>query len=592
MNKKAKQNGGILRRLSPYMRPYRWQATLACLLILLEVFFDLLQPVLMMNIVNEGVLESNMSLILLYGGIMVGIALIGATCGLGCIYFSSIASVGFATDLRRDTFYKIQEFSFEGIDGFGVPSLITRLTNDITQIQNIVIMILRTFVRAPFLAVGGIIITLCISPTLSSVLLISLPVLALLLVWILRRAVPRFSRMQARLDDVNTVMRENLSGMRVLKVFARQSYEKQRFDAANVAFTDASLKASRMLIVVMPVLMMVVNMSIIAMLYMSGHLAGAGSIHSGSVIAFINYLMQILSSLMQIGFMFIHLSRAKVSAVRVGEVLDQEIDIVQKQDGYAPRKVCPRIEFCGVGFRYPGAKGRPVLKDVSLHIPAGSVLAIVGATGSGKSTLLQLLARYYDVTQGSILFDGVDVRDWKLQPLRGCISAVLQQSVLFSGTILENLLWGNPEASRHEIEQATKAAQIHSFIEGLGDGYQTVLGQKGINLSGGQKQRLCIARALLRKAPVLLLDDATSAVDVATEAAIHAALKTYYPGTTVLMVAQRISATQAADSILVLCDGAVAAMGTREQLLRESQAFREIYRSQLDGEEGQNGADA
>lgn len=574
---------GILRRLFPYMRPYRRQALFACLFMLGEVILDLLQPLFMKYIVNQGVLAGNMSAIWSYGGIMVGLTLLGVGCGLGCLFFSSRAGTSFSADLRQDTFYKVQELSFAGIDTFGVPSLITRLTVDVAQVQAIAMQAMRTFVRAPFLAIGGIVIAILISPSLSAVLLVALPALAIAVALVFKKAVPRFFTVQTRLDEMSAVMRENLSGMRVVKVFARQPHERQRFDASNRAYTDASLRASSLMIVVNPILMMVVNMSILAMLYISGGLSQAGQVESGDVIAFINYLMQILSALMMVGFLFINLSRAKVSAQRVVEILDQPVDIHSPENGYAPRQGgAVAVAFSRVTFRYPGAAGQPVLADVSVHVPPGSMLAILGGTGSGKSTLLSLVGRYYDVAEagGSVSVDGVDVRRWDLQALRGSCAMVLQHAALFSGSIRDNLLWGNPDATQTQLERACAIAQIHDFVKDLPHGYDTLLGQKGINLSGGQKQRLCIARALLMDAPLLILDDATSAVDAATEAAIHANLRQSCPTTTVLLVVQRVSSTRTADAILVLEDGQVAGLGRHQELLTQCAVYRDICQSQ------------
>ncbi len=571
-------------KLRSYLKPY-WKVTvLAPLAMVLEVAMDLLQPALMSRIVDQGIFSHNYQLVLETGLLMIAVAGIGMLGGFGCTIFSSIASQNFGADLRTDLFTRIQAFSFHNLDRFPTASLITRLTNDVVQVQNVVLIMLRSLVRAPLLCIGGIIMALTIDPQMASVLLIAIPLLGTILGMIITKGFPLFGAVQRRLDRVNTVIRENLAGVRVVKAFVRADYEQQRFAKANADLTVIAVKAGRMVGLTMPVMVLVMNFSLIAVVWFGGIKVNQGGIAVGQIMALINYMTQILFALMMVGFMLMMVSRAKASAERIQEVLAVGVDITDPAVPVPDAIKQGRIRFENVSFRYPGASGAPVLRQISFEALPGETVAILGATGSGKSTLVNLLPRFYDVTEGRILIDGTDVRAITLDELRQKIGAVPQESILFSGTVIENIRWGRTDASEAAVVAAAQAAQADEFIRQLSDGYQTNLSQRGVNLSGGQKQRLSIARALVRQPLILIFDDSTSAVDLGTEARIRRALKNM-PRTTCLVVAQRISSVMAADKIIVLEDGAIAAIGTHRQLLQESAVYQDIYRSQMGVEE-------
>lgn len=567
-----------------YLRPY-WRATLlAPLFMMVEVAANLLQPFLMAAIIDKGIANGDISYIIKLGLFMVGLALFGIVGGLGNVVFASIAAQSFGADLRQDMFRKIQAFSFVNLDKFQTASLITRLTNDVVQVQNMVLSMLRILVRAPLLSTGGIIMTFSINPGLASVLLVTIPVLTLSLVLIIKKGFPLFSAVQKKLDKVNAVMRENLTGVRVVKAFVRADYEKKRFGEANSDFKAITLKASRMVGMTMPLMMLIMNLSIVAVVWFGGIRVNSGNMQVGQVMAFINYMTQILFSLLMIAFMLMMVSRAKASAERIVEVINTEVDIKDNPGASDKPLTLGEVCFENVSFRYPDAGGDPVLKNISFVALPGEKIAILGATGAGKTSLVNLIPRFYDVGGGRILLDGRDVREIKLDTLRRSISMVLQESVLFSGTILENIRWGKAEAAEAEVQEAARAAQAHDFITAFPDGYHTLVGQKGVNLSGGQKQRLAIARALLKRPAILILDDSTSAVDLGTEARIQEALKVMLKKTTCFIVAQRITTVLEADKILVLEHGEIAAMGTHQELLKSSAVYQDIYYSQM-GEE-------
>lgn len=571
-------------KLLRYLKPYWMAAVLAPLLMLAEVVMDLLQPKLMAAIVDNGIAKGDTAFIIRTGLIMVGAAFLSFLGGLGCIVSSSFASINFGTDLRSEVFKKIQQFSFANIDRFSTPSLITRLTNDIVQVQHAVLMSLRLMVRAPFLCIGGLVMAIGINSRLGLIFAVVIPVLVILLAIIIRKGFPLFMTVQKRIDNVNTVMRENLSGVRVVKAFVRADLEKSRFDAANNELVDITLKASRLMVLTMPVMMLIMNASVVAVIWFGGILVGEGAIKVGQVMAFINYMTMILFSLLMLTFVFMMYSRAAASADRINEVLNTEIDISDAPDASDEPIKMGSIAFEDVSFHYKAAGGDPVLKNISFTVETGETLAILGGTGSGKSSLISLIARLYDVTGGRIMVDGRDIRSIKLNTLREAISVVLQESVLFSGTIIDNIRWGRADASDDEIIEAAKTAQAHDFIMSFKDGYETMLGQRGINLSGGQKQRIAIARALVKKPAILILDDSTSSVDMGTEYRIQKAMKSMIADTTCIIIAQRISTVLDADKILVLEDGDIKGEGSHEKLLRENVIYRDICRSQL-GEE-------
>ncbi|WP_094548634.1 ABC transporter ATP-binding protein [Petroclostridium xylanilyticum] len=479
-----------MKRLALYLKPYWAAVLLAPLLMLVEVVCDLLQPTLMSRIVNIGVGSRDAGYIIKTGTLMLGIALLGMAGGIGCTIFAVIASQNFGTDLRADLFQKIQSFSFANLDKLKTESLITRLTNDVMQVQHVVLMMLRILVRAPLLFVGGIMMAVAINPVLACISLAVIPVMIGILAFVITKSFPLFAAVQEKLDRVNRVMRENLTGVRVVKAFVRSDYEISRFGKANDELMEITVKASRFVGMTMPIIMLLMNTGVVAVTWLGGYRVNSGNIQVGHVIALINYIMQILFALMMSTMMLMSATRAKASADRIIEVLDMELDI--GNDSEACRNVvrAGRVEFKHVSFRYEGTSGADVLQDVSFTANPGETIAILGATGAGKSTLINLIPRFYDATEGRILIDGVDVRDMEPQYLRSIISVVLQESILFSGTIRDNIRWGRKDATEEEVVEAAKAAQAHDFIMGFPHGYDTVLGQRGVNLSGGQKQRL------------------------------------------------------------------------------------------------------
>lgn len=570
-------------KLAKYIKPYWKAALLGPLLMVLEVSMDLLQPKLMAQIVDQGVLAGNLDEIRRTGLMMLVTSLIGMIGGVGCGIFSTIAAMRFGADLREAVFTKVQRFSFRNLENIHTASLITRLTNDVSQVQLFVQMLLRMMVRSPFLAVGSLILAFTISWKLAMILVVVVPVLFTVVAVITRKGFPMFAKVQKRLDRMNTVLQENLAGIRVVKAFVRSDYETKRFTEANDDYMAVALRANVMMATLSPVMFLLLNGTIVTVLWLGGNLFWDNTLPIGDLAAFINYVTQLLSSLLMLGMMLANISRATASSERIVEVLETEPEMKNPDRVLAERIRQGRIEFEGVGFAYDG--GERVLRDISFTVQPGETLAILGATGSGKSTLVSLIPRLYEAEEGRVLIDGTDVRDYPLEGLRGSIGMVLQEAVLFSGTIRENIAFGMPDASPEEVEAAAQAAQAHEFITGLPQGYETVLGQRGVNLSGGQKQRISIARALLMKPPVLIFDDSTSAVDLGTESRIQKALRERMKETTSLIIAQRISSVMEADRILVLEDGTVAASGNHRELMANSPVYRDIYRSQLGEEE-------
>lgn len=571
-----------MKELMGFLKPY-WKITiLAPLFMVLEVSMDLLQPFLMAQIVNEGVMKGDLETIQRTGGLMILVAFIGLIGGAGCTVFSSTASMNFATDLRKVVFDKVQSFSFQNLDKFKGGSLITRLTADIVQLQMFVMMVLRS-IRSPLLTIGSVIMAFTISFKLALIFAATIPVLFIILYLLIRKAFPTYNIVQQKLDKVNTVLQENLMGIRVVKAFVRSDFENNRFGQANEDYTNNAVRAARIVSFNMPVLMLILNFSLVIILWFGAHQTWSGSLQVGDLIAFINYVTQVLFAVMMIGMMMITISRSKVSADRIQEVLHTDLDLVDHQHADEQAIVKGEVTFDRVSFSYDGQS--EVLKDISLVARAGQTVAILGATGSGKSTMVQLIPRLYDATSGTVMIDGTDVRHIKLEHLRTSVGVVLQQSILFSGTIRDNIRYGKPAATQAEVELAAKAACAHEFIMTMPDGYDTVLGQRGMNLSGGQKQRISIARALLVRPVILILDDSTSAVDLGTESRIQKALGELLEHSTAFIIAQRISSVMEADKIVVLEDGRISAEGTHEQLMKTSEVYQEIYRSQLGKEE-------
>ena len=576
-------------RLFKYLKPYWRVAALAPLLMLVEVSGDLAQPAIMAKIVDQGVAQKNLTLVLKYGLLMVGIASIGLIGGWGCTIASSIASMNFGADLRTETFKKIQEFSFANLDQFKTESLITRLTNDVLQIQHMVLMSLRMMVRAPFLCIGSLIMVFAINIKMALILAVAMPLLFTVVFLIIRKGFPLFNLVQEKLDKVNGVMRENLSGARVIKAFVRADFEKKRFAQANNEQIAINMKASRLMILMQPLMMTIMNLSIVAVLWFGGRQVAQGSLMVGEIIALLNYFSRILFSLMMITFMLMGASRAKVSADRINEVLETKVEITDPPDASTAPINEGKVVFEDVTFQYQGAGGQPVLKKVCLTASPGQVVAILGATGSGKSTLVNLIPRLYEPTAGRILIDGRDLKTIQLRTLRTAVRIALQESILFSGSIKDNIRWGKADASDAEVVAAAQAAHAHDFIMSLPDGYETQLGRRGVNLSGGQKQRLAIARAIIKKPSILILDDSTSAVDLKTEYLIQQSLKKLMKETTCFIIAQRISAVLEADQIILLEEGKIVGSGDHEELLRVNPIYQDIYRSQLEKEGVANG---
>ena len=576
----------VLKKLFKYLKPYMLPTLIAPLFMLLEVAMDLLQPTLMSRIIDVGVQNGDKGYIVRMCAVMCLCALAGIVGGAGNMYFSTRAGYGFARDLRSAVYRKIQSFSFANIDQFKTGSLVTRTTNDVTQIQNAFTSCIRMLVRSPFLCIGGVVMVLTLNARLSLVVLAAIPFLALLIAVLLKYGRPLFMSMQEKLDRVNTVMQENLAGIRVIKAFGRAEYEKKKFKTANDDLTNSTMKAMRLLSLSFPLINLIMNVTMILMYLFGGKMVLRGELKPGEIMAFSNYITQILMSLTMSSFTLMFLSRAGVSIERVNEVLDTQPDVADGPDADA-RVTEGRVEFDHVSFRYPGQSGEPVLKDLTFTARPGETIAILGSTGSGKTSLVSLIPRLYDATEGAVRVDGRDVREYSLFSLRSAIGVALQESVLFTGTISENLRWGDDDADDETVSRAAAIAQAAPFVENLAEGYGTELGQRGVNLSGGQKQRLCIARALVGNPRILILDDSTSAVDLATEAKIQTGLRETFGNMTVFIIAQRISSVMDADRILVMENGRIIDSGRHEELKARCDVYREIVVSQL-GEEAAN----
>lgn len=570
-------------KLVKFLKPYWLWAAAAPFLMMLEVFMDLMQPRLVARIVDEGIARLDMNLVLHTGLLMVALAIIGAFGGMTNGFFAETAAQGFSADLREALFHKVQTFSFGDLDELDTGQLITRLTNDVTQVQEAIVMILRMLVRAPLLLAGSLLMAIITSPQLAFLPLALMPIELAVVIWIVNKATPLFTKVQARLDHLNEVMQENLSGVRVVKAFVRGEHEKTRFGGANQQLTDQTVAAGRTVAIVPSFMMMTVNLGIAGVLWFGGRWVVGGAMHIGQIIAFVNYLSITLFSLMMVSQMVIQLARAEASAKRIQEVLGKEPEVQDRPGAVRPEKISGRVTFENVTFQYNGNTSTPVLKGVSFTAEPGQTVALLGMTGAGKTSLVHLIPRFYDVNSGRILIDGRDVREMDQETLRHQIGIALQEVVLFSGTIRDNIRYGRPEASEEEVIAAAKAAQAHEFIQSFPDGYDTQLGQRGVNLSGGQKQRVAIARALLVQPSILILDDSTSAVDVDTESKIQAALETIMQERTSFIIAQRISTVLKADKILVLDNGQIAAQGTHRDLMETSPIYRDIYESQLGG---------
>ena len=568
------------KRYKSYILPYKSAFILGPLMMVTEVLGEILLPKFMSMIINHGVAQKDGGYILKMGLVMAITSFLMAAGGILGAYFAAKASISFTSDLRRDLFARVQQFSFKNIDTFSTGSLVTRLTNDIQQVQNLIMMGLRMMLRAPGMFLGALVMAFWMNAELAAVILVVIPLLTAAIVWILRTAYPRFTDMQKALDTLNSGIQEVLTNVRVVKSFVREDYEEKRFADTNRELKEAGLRALKIVIATMPVMMFAMNVTTLAVVWFGGNLIIGGRMAVGDLTAFTTYIVQILMSLMMLSMVFLQSSRAMASIRRIDEVLDEPIDLSDENASQKDRKVEKgRVEFKDVSFSYREG-GEPVLSHISLTAEPGETIGILGATGSGKTSLVQLIPRLYDVTEGSVRVDGIDVREYSLKNLRDGVGMVLQKNVLFSGTIEENLRWGDETATEEEVRRAAVYAQADSFVNSFAEGYKTEMGQGGVNVSGGQKQRLCIARALLKKPKILILDDSTSAVDTATEAAIRTAFREDLKDTTKFIIAQRLSSLEYADRILVLEDGRIIGEGTQEKLLASCEAYREIYETQ------------
>ena len=576
----------MLKRLASYLKGYRGYAVASPLLVVLETACELILPLLMARIINQGIEGNNMTVIWQSGALMVAVALVATVVGGYAARCATFAAQGLGANLRQAEFEKIASFSFADIDRFSSSSLITRMTNDVTNIQNVAMVCLRILIRALVMLVASVILTLAISPRLTLVVLVILPVMAAALLLLMKVCMPLFEKMQQALDQLNETVQENLIAVRVVKSYVRENRERDKFKDANDNFTSTALRAMLRMVAMQPMMTICMAAAVVLVLYNGGNMVLGGQLDIAYLQTVVGYIMQILMSLMMVGMALLQYSRAQASTRRVFEVIDARPSIA---DGGETSLPAPRgrVEFQDVSFRYQteGA-GEDVLKHISLEINPGEFVAVVGGTGTGKSSLVNLIPRFYDVHRGKVLVDGLDVRDYPLDALRGRIGMVLQNNVLFSGTIRENLLWGNENAAEEELIQAARDAQAYDFIMSFPDGFDTNLDQGGVNVSGGQKQRLCIARAMVRKPAVLILDDSTSAVDTATEGRIRESFRQNLKDTTVIIIAQRISSVQYADKIVVLDEGTIAGVGTHDELMASNEIYREIYDSQQEGGDG------
>ncbi|BCM88651.1 putative ABC transporter ATP-binding protein [Abditibacteriota bacterium] len=568
-----------LRPLTHFLRPYLLWVALGPAFMALEVAADLMQPRLLQRIVDVGIARSDFDTVQHTGLLMLLLALFGVFAGGACTVFATLAAQNFGADVRRALFAKVLSFSFGNLDHLESGALITRLTNDVNQVQEVVLLLLRVMVRVPLLLVGSLILAVLTSPRLALLFIPLIPFVVVVLVWIIQKTYPLFALVQKRLDALNTVVQENLSGVRVVKAFAREDREAGRFGGANTQLMDTNIAAARLGALTMPLMMMALNAGVVATLWLGGVRVIGGEMEVGRIIAFVNYLTQTLMSLMMVSMLIVRLSRAEASGVRIGDILNTRPLIEPPANARVPDTVAGRVEFEKVSFFYEG-EGDPALKEISFVAQPGQTIAVVGATGSGKSTLVSLIPRFYDATKGRVTLDGVDVRNWEESALHGAVGVALQEAILFSGTIRDTIRYGKPAATDAEVVGAARLAQAQEFIDRLADGYDTRVEARGVNLSGGQKQRLAIARALLPHPQVLILDDSTSAVDVATEARIRQALAQDTTNQTRFIVAQRVSAIRDADLILVLDDGCLVGQGTHEELMESNPVYREIYESQ------------
>lgn len=574
----------MIKDIWPYTKGYRLQSILAVFTIIGEVFVEVSIPYLMADIVDIGIANGDTAFIIKRGLLMILMALVSLSCGALAARFASVSSAGFAKNLRGGLFEKVQSFSFSNVDRFSTASLITRLTTDVNTVQNTYMMAVRTFIRSPLMLVSATFMAVRISADLAVVFLFALPILAVVIGVLMTKTFPRFKAMLAKFDAMNASVQENLTAVRVVKAFVRGDYENERFEFSAKEVQEYQIKAEKLLVVTMPMAQYMVYICMIAVCYIGGKHIVAGNLQSGDLISFISYVSQVLSAVMMVAMMMVSMVMSKASLSRICAVLeekpainDDDADDIAVENG--------SVEFVDASFSYTGNEENLNLEHINLKIESGETIGIIGGTGSAKSTLVQLIPRLYEVTEGQVKVSGHDVRDYKIKTLRDSVSMVLQKNVLFSGTIKENLKWGDAEATDEEIEAACRAAAADGFIKSFPDGYDTELGQGGVNVSGGQKQRLCIARALISKPKIIILDDSTSAVDTATDASIRKALREELSDTTTIIIAQRITSVMDADRIVVMDEGKISDIGTHEELMQRSEIYREVYDSQQKGVE-------
>lgn len=563
------------------LKRYKVGLLVSPLFVLVNVSSESIQPLFMARIIDEGVMERNLSAITSIGLYMLLVSVAGLAASIANIYTSSRTSIGFGTDLRNSLFRKIQELSFSDIDKFNSASLITRLTNDITKIQHIVLILMRIFLRAPLMIIMSVFFVVKINKELSLVLIAAIPILSISIYLILRKGFPLFVKVQQLVDRLNGIVRENLINIRVVKSFVREDFEEEKFTRSSQDLQDMVVRASNIVVSAFPIMQLIMNLSVIAILWFGGVKVIHGDLKVGELISFVNYLAQILISLMMLSMIMMSFARASASSKRILEVLDTDPSLANTEKGLQAKYFIEQgnISFRHVDFRHRDGD-EDILKDINFHIRSGETIAIVGATGSAKSSMVQLIPRLYDATAGEVMINNINVKDYNLDELHNKIGMVLQKNELFTGSIIENIRWGKPDASQEEIEAAAKVAQAHDFIMSFTDGYDSLLGRGGVNVSGGQKQRICIARALIRKPKILILDDSTSAVDSDTEQRIRAGLSSALTDTTVLIITQRLNTMQSADRVIVLEDGRIEAIGTPSELIEKSKIYQEIYNSQ------------
>lgn len=579
-----------MKRWLKYVKPYLPYFILGPLCMIVEIVGEVFMPKFMGEIIDKAVVENvptgDWKTVVLYALFMVVVAILMMLGGVGGAYFGAKASVNFGADLRQDIYNKVQEFSFSNIDKFNTGSLITRLTNDVTILQNFINMLLRMCLRSPGMLIGALIMAINMNPSLALVLAVSMPLMIIFIAFLIKYAFPKFNFVQKKIDNLNQTVQENLTNVRVVKSFVREEHEQKKFRKANSELKNMGLEAMGIMILMHPVMMLIMNLTTLAVVWFGGNQVINLSMDPGDFSAFLNYMTQILFSLMMLTMVFMNSSRALASSRRIREVLDEKIDLTDENAKCKDMSVEKGdIEFENVSFRYYKDSEKKVLDNINLKIKAGSTVGIIGSTGSGKTTLVSMIPRLYDTDEGRVLVDGVDVKDYSLEKLRDSIGMVLQKNVLFSGSIEDNLKWGDENASQETLEKAAMTAQAHSFVSAMKDGYKTQLEQGATNVSGGQKQRLCIARALLKKPKIIILDDSTSAVDTATEARIRECFANELSDSTKIIIAQRISSVKDADEIIVVNDGKITGVGTHDELLSNNTEYQEIFYSQTDKKE-------